>query len=50
MGPVDSTVMCTFSPHEMEYFAEDELVTIVPNFSLPAAANSTLSCFAVSLS
>ena len=31
----------------MEFFAEDESITIVPNFSFVAAERSTLSCFAV---
>ena len=31
----------------MEFFAEDEPITIIPNFSLPAAERSTLSSFAV---
>ena len=31
----------------MEFFAEDEPITIIPNFSLPGAERSTLSCFAV---
>mmetsp|Transcript_19465 Transcript_19465/g.54172 ORF Transcript_19465/g.54172 Transcript_19465/m.54172 type:complete len:229 (+) Transcript_19465:209-895(+) len=31
-----------FRPVELEFFAEDELVEIVPNFSLPA--DSTLDC------
>ena len=43
------TAACTFTPYEMEYFAEDELVTVVPNFSLPATTNSTFFCFAVRL-
>ena len=46
MAPVEPA-FDTFTPYEMEFFAEDELVTIVPTFSLPAAANSTLTCFAV---
>uniref|UniRef100_A0A061QMR5 Dna replication complex gins protein psf2-like n=1 Tax=Tetraselmis sp. GSL018 TaxID=582737 RepID=A0A061QMR5_9CHLO len=31
-----------FSPQELEFFAEDELVQIVPNFSLPQ--DTTLDC------
>lgn len=31
----------------MEFFAEDELVSIVPNFSLAMADRSTLTCLTV---
>ena len=47
MGPAERIAVETFTPFEMEYFAEDELVTIVPNFSLPAENQRKLSCFAV---
>ncbi|KAK9811560.1 hypothetical protein WJX72_005917 [[Myrmecia] bisecta] len=33
-----------FTPEEIEFFAQDDIVTIVPNFSLPVAANNTLNC------
>ena len=38
-----STVM------QLEFFAEDELITIVPNFSLPTHGRSTLRCIGVSV-
>jgi hypothetical protein len=32
---------------QLEFFAEDEIITIVPNFSLPTFSRSTLSCIGV---
>lgn len=33
-----------FLPEEMEFFAEDHLITIIPNFSLPTADGGKLLC------
>ncbi|CAL8469284.1 g8825 [Coccomyxa elongata] len=32
------------SPYELEFFAEDEIVKIVPNFSLPTFSHSAIKC------
>ena len=32
---------------QMEFFAEDVHITVIPNFSLPSAERSTLSCLTV---
>ena len=34
---------------QMEFFSEDVPITIIPNFSLPSAERSTLTCLSVSL-
>ena len=34
---------------QLEFFADDELIRVVPNFSLPTFSQSTISCIGVSL-
>ncbi|KAK9808298.1 hypothetical protein WJX73_009235 [Symbiochloris irregularis] len=33
-----------FSSYELEFFAEDETISIVPNFTLPGCSDNTLEC------
>ena len=42
---------CQSASHvmQLEFFAEDELITIVPNFSLPTHGRNTLRCIGVSV-
>jgi len=41
---MEASLSGTFLPEEMEFFAEDTSISVVPNFSLSAADRSTLSC------